>query len=422
VTQVPFRLWPDQFRLMLLLMSIKLLVILKARQLGISWLVCAYTLWLCFFQEGRVALLFSQGQLEANELLRRIKAIYDRLPEWMKAAGPMLITSNTTQLAWSNGSSIQSLPATEKAGRSFTASLVVMDEFAFMSWGEMLYSALKPTIDGGGQLIILSTANGIGTLFHQLWKDAVAGVSNFTAVFLPWWSRPSRNQVWYEGLAKDAATPLQIQIIRQEYPATPEEAFISIAAERFLPDITLWDLCEEDLPPLTSDEPMVLAADAGVTDDPFGLVGITRHPERPDHVAVRYARRWLPDGGKVDFDEVEREIRRLCSEYHVVMVTYDPYQLHQMMSGLHADGVAWCSEFGQQAERLEADKALFDLIIHKRLAHDGNTDLREHIDNANAKTDPLTRKTRLIKRSQSLKIDLAVCASMGAYKCLELNL
>lgn len=370
-----------------------------------------------------MALLFSQGQLEANELLRRIKALYDRLPEWMRAEGPALTTSNTTQLAWSNGSSIQSLPATEKAGRSFTASLVVMDEFAFMAWGETLYSALKPTIeDGGGQLIILSTANGIGTLFHQLWKDAVAKISNFMAVFLPWWSRPTRNQAWYANLSKDAATPLQIQMIKQEYPATPDEAFISVTAERFLPDITLWDLCEEELPPLSPNEPMVLAADAGVTDDPFALVGITRHPKRPNDVAIRYVQRWLPNGGKVDFDTVEEEIKRLCSEYHVVMITYDPYQLHQMMSGLHRDGVAWCSEFGQQAERLEADKMLFDLIIHKRLAHGGNADLRAHIDNANAKTDPLTKKTRIIKRSQALKIDLAVASSMGAYKCLELNL
>jgi hypothetical protein len=415
-------LWPDQFRLMLLLMSAKLILILKARQLGISWLVCAYTLWLCYFQEGRVALLFSQGQLEANELLRRIKALYDRLPEWMRTAGPALVTSNTSQLAWSNGSSIQSLPATEKAGRSFTASLVVMDEFAFMAWGETLYSALKPTIDGGGQLVILSTANGIGTLFHQLWRDAVSKANNFTAVFLPWWSRPTRTLEWYSNLAKDAASPLQIQIIRQEYPATPEEAFISIGADRFLPDITLWDSCKEALPPLDPREPMVLAADAGVTDDPFALVGVTRHPARPDDVAVRYVRRWLPNGGKVDFDEVEAEIERLCTEFHVVQMTYDPYQLHQMMSGLNNRGLVWCSEFGQQGQRLEADKMLFDLIIHKRLAHDGNGELRAHVDNANAKIDPQTKKLRIIKRSQSLKIDLAVATSMASYKCLELNL
>lgn len=408
---------------MLLLMNTRLIMILKARQLGISWLVCAYALWLCLFQGGRVVLLFSQGQLEADELLRRIKALYRRLPDWMRMGNgmPQLVKDNTSQLAWDNGSSIQSLPATPKAGRSFAASLVVMDEFAFMEHAETLYSAAKPTIeDGGGQLIILSTANGEGTLFNNLWDDAVSKLSNFTAAFLPWTSRPTRNQLWYANLSKDASTPRMIQMIKQEYPAAPDEAWISVGAERFLPDITLWDLCKEDLPPLGNREPMVLSADAGVTDDPFALVGVTRHPVRSEDVAVRYSRRWLANGGKVDFGEIEKEILRLCDEYHVVQFAYDPYQLHQMSERLQ--GAVWCSEFLQGAPRLMSDSTLFHLVMQKRLAHNGNSELRSHVDNANAKIDPETKKMRIIKRSQSLKVDLCVATSVAAYNCLELNL
>lgn len=193
-------------------------------------------------------------------------------------------------------------------------------------------------------------------------------------------------------------------------------------ADRFLPSMTWWDACQEPLPALSNREAMVLAVDAGVTNDYFALVGVTRHPQRRDHVAVRYVRQWTPpSGGSINFDEIEREIENLCKTYYVVQVTYDPYQLHQMMSGLQRKNVAWCSEFGQANERLEADKGLLDLITTRQIAHDGNASLRSCIDNANAKRDA-DRKLRLVKRSQGLKIDAAVALSMGAYRCLNLNL
>ena len=124
---MPFRLWPAQVRVMWALQVQRLVLILKARQLGISWICCWYALWLCFWQPGKVVLLFSKGQNEANELIRRITALYQRLPDWMRDAGPQLIKDNTEELGWDNGSMIRSLPASPGAGRSFTASLVILD-------------------------------------------------------------------------------------------------------------------------------------------------------------------------------------------------------------------------------------------------------------------------------------------------------
>src|SRR5690242_20478512 len=72
-----FRLWPAQVQVLWSLMTEQLMVILKARQLGISWLCCSYALWLCLFYPGKVVLLFSKGQDEANEMLRRIKVLYE---------------------------------------------------------------------------------------------------------------------------------------------------------------------------------------------------------------------------------------------------------------------------------------------------------------------------------------------------------
>lgn len=231
---MPFKLWPSQISVMWALMIARLVLILKARQLGISWLCCGYALWFCLFQAGKMVLLFSKGQDEANELLRRVKVLYERLPDWLRDAAPALAKpANTQEMVWSHGSRIRSLPASPGAGRSFTASLVVLDEAAFLAFAEPLYTALKPTIDAGGQLIVLSTANGIGNLFHRLWTRASSGLNGFKAIFLPWWSRPGRDAAWY---TRQEAEYTDLAMVRQEYPATATEAFLVSGRVRFASD------------------------------------------------------------------------------------------------------------------------------------------------------------------------------------------
>lgn len=420
IGMMPFKLWPSQTDLLASIVSERMLLILKARQLGISWLCCAYALWLCLFKAGRLVLIFSKSQEEANEMLRRVSVMYQRLPDSLKAALPSPAKENTGEMGWANGSRIKSMPATKTSGRGFTASLVILDEFAFVQWPAELYTALKPTIDGGGQLIVLSTANGTGNLFYEMVERARKGLGRFVFRFLDWRARPDRDDAWYAATAADA---VQSSLMGQEYPETPDEAFEATNAERFLESMLWWDACREDLPPLTPHEPMVLAADAGVSSDLFALVGTTRHPQRDMDVAVRYVRTWkAPVGGKLDFDVIEKEVEWVCEHYNVVQLTFDAYQLHQMMTRLHRDGIVWTSEFGQQQERLEADKQTLDLIMQRRVTHDGNSELRQAVDNADRKLDPESRKLRIVKRAENLKIDPVVALSMSSARCLALNL
>ncbi|MEO7718154.1 MAG: terminase family protein [Capsulimonas sp.] len=228
---MPFHLWPAQVKVLWLFLVARLILILKARQLGISWLCCAYALWLCLFHPGKLVLIFSKGQLEANEMLRRISVLYERLPEWMLAALPQRVKDNTEVQAWANGSSVMSL--SKAGGRSFTASLAILDEAAHIQGSRELYMALKPTIDAGGRLIILSTANGLGNLFHLLWTRAVAGKNTFKTIFLPWWARPARDRAWYEAQRAEATDPDQV---KQEYPSTANEAFVASGRVRFAGD------------------------------------------------------------------------------------------------------------------------------------------------------------------------------------------
>ncbi len=426
LTVVPFKLWPEQAVALLRMATERLLIILKARQLGITWLCCAYALWLCIFKPGQVVLLFSKGAIEAYELARRIRVMYFRLPLWMRERNP-LVKDNLSELTWANGSRVQSLAATRSAGRSFTASLVLMDEAAFMQWADELYTALKPTIDGGGQLFVVSTANGEGGLFHKLWADAVKGLNNFATLFLSWRARPGRDDAWR---ARVAAEALSSVMDLQEYPGTAEEAFQATGNERFLSSMLLWDACREELPPLTKHEPLILALDGAYAakGDVFGGVAVGRHPTRPDSLAVREVMAWEAEGEPRDFEQIQDDIKNFCLTWNVRKIVYDPMQLVQMMqhlskaskteSGLNFPGVQ-TEEFKQGVDRAAADKQLLDSIASRYIAHSGDARLRKHLDNADKKVDE-NKKLRIVKRTESQKIDLAVCLSMAAHRAADL--
>ena len=223
--RVPFMLWPAQREVLDTLIRERLIVFLKARQLGISWLSCGFVHYECTTRPGQPWLLFSQGQLEANELTRRIALMHNEHEQ--RAALPRLVKENTQELEWDNGSRVISLPATKRAGRSFTAAGVILDEWAFMLWGRAVLAAVKPTIDAGGKLIIISSADGNGTPYHLFWQAAKSAGSGYKAIFLPWSARPDRGPGWRDQKLLEANG--DEAGVRREYPENDLEAFTNAA-------------------------------------------------------------------------------------------------------------------------------------------------------------------------------------------------
>ena len=197
-------------------------ITLKARQIGWSTLVGADTFWEGYFKPEYEALLLSKGEREAVKLLGMLKYGYRRLPDWMKSRGPELLDANQSKMTFSSDTQIQSLPSANDPARGYTGNRVIGDEFAFLTNDVESWAAIEPVTDIGGQLIILSTANGFGNLFHELWVRAELGESSMTPSFYGWWAVPERDQAWYE--AKAASMPGWQ--LAQEYPDNPEEAFI----------------------------------------------------------------------------------------------------------------------------------------------------------------------------------------------------
>lgn len=199
----------------------------------------------------------------------------------------------------------------------------------------------------------------------------------------------------------------------------------------FLDNISMWDSLRENMQSLRKktdvdsdySDGLVIGVDAAVSRDNFAIVGVTRHPDNRAKVAVRLVKVWKPSrGNKIDFNEVDNFIREVCKTYNVLTIVYDQHQLHQMMETLNKEGVVWCQSFSQNQKRLIADQTLYDSILRKEITHDGNEELRDHLQNADAQTDGESHKKRIVKRTESKKIDAAVALSMANFECLRLNI
>jgi len=195
---------------------------LKARQIGWTTLVAAHQFWLAFFKPDQNIIDLSRTERESVLLLRKSKYGFQHMPDWMLERGPQTLVEHQQRMAFSNGSQITSMPSASDPARGESASLVVVDEWAFLPNPEEAWASIEPVADVGGRIIGLSTANGSGNFFHNLWTGSVTGNNKFDAMFFPWSASEDRDEAWYEG-KKDAMLPWQLA---QEYPTSPEEAFV----------------------------------------------------------------------------------------------------------------------------------------------------------------------------------------------------
>ena len=195
---------------------------LKARQIGWTTLVAAHQFWMAFFKPDQNIIDLSRTERESVLLLRKSKYGFNHMPDWMLDRGPDSLVEHQQKMAFSNGSQITSMPSASDPARGESASLVVVDEWAFLPNPEEAWSSIEPGADVGGRIIGLSTANGSGNFFHELWVGSQTGNNRFAPMFFPWSASEDRDESWYES-KKDSMLSWQLA---QEYPTTPEEAFI----------------------------------------------------------------------------------------------------------------------------------------------------------------------------------------------------
>ncbi len=236
----PFRMWKEQREALKSISAHRWNVILKARQLGFSWLVlhiAAHTI----ISPGKTVIGLSRTEEEAKELVRRLTMILTYMPEliadkqylpknWEGAV--FSYTSLKITITFPNGqiSTFQAFPSSPGVGRSFTANLIIFDEWAFQQFAREIWQGGFPTINrpNGGKVIGLSTIER-GSLFEEIFTDPDNG---FNKIFIPWYADPRRDKEWYERTKRALG-----DLVTAEYPATVEEALM-VPGGAFFPEVT----------------------------------------------------------------------------------------------------------------------------------------------------------------------------------------
>jgi hypothetical protein len=230
--------WGWQFQLLALWVANRLCVVLKARQLGVSWLAAMYALWVAIRRPGQSVLLISRNQADAEKLLAKVAFIYERLPAWRPRA---IVNARSIRFP-ALGSEIEALPATENVGRSRTAQLVILDEHAHQPWARKIFLAIKAVAEKG-QVLSISSANGQGALHSQIYLAAKAGTNGWRAVFIPFNAHPDRQDPGWIERERAELEQLDDAKFAQEYPANDIEAIVSTGRPVFRhQDLTLQEL------------------------------------------------------------------------------------------------------------------------------------------------------------------------------------
>lgn len=241
------------------------IIILKARQLGISTFSEAMMTYLTTNQPNTDAVILAHINESASKIYEMTQLYISELPEGLK---PKQKYSNRKMLMFDddeNGlkSSIRVMVANDST-RGGTYKLAHLSEVAFWEHPEDALLALNQAVPmtKESMIIIESTANGFNH-FYNLWQDAVNGRNDYTPIFFPWYVDPEYTMP-YKGFE---LTPYEKDILerfnltldqlqwrrwcianncgndelkfRQEYPITPEEAFITSGASVFNTEIIL---------------------------------------------------------------------------------------------------------------------------------------------------------------------------------------
>ena len=231
-------------------------IICKARQIGFSTLSQAVLCHLILTRAQTVAKVIAHDDSSASWIFGMSQTFLDTMPVHVATK-----VTRAQRLQTVQGSEYSCLSASAKSrGRSFTIHGAHLSELAYYQNADQIYQGLMQAVpDRPGTIVIIeSTANGTGNLFHDLWQDAIRGLNDFIPFFVPWFERPDAvaelTPTQEEKLATDLSPEEQrlmeqyhlslaqlawrrdvirnkcandLDQFHQDYPAYADEAFLS---------------------------------------------------------------------------------------------------------------------------------------------------------------------------------------------------
>lgn len=235
-------------------------IILKGRQQGLSTYVSGRKYFRLSQRTAKKGIVIAHKAESTQALWQMYKRYHNACPEWLK---PSTAYSSKKELNFDKLDTglIVATAGGDGVGRGEMLSDMHLSELAFWpanNADETLNGLLQcmPNEDDT-EAFIESTANGFN-LFKDLWDGAVAGINGFEPFFSPWFDSPEYRYPVPEGfertLEEDDLVSLyglddeQLMFRRtkigahgrmkfmQEYPCTPDEAFIASGRPVFNPE------------------------------------------------------------------------------------------------------------------------------------------------------------------------------------------
>ena len=147
-----------------------------------------------FHPDQTIAILANKGAT-AREMLARITLALENTPFFLQPGTKAL---NKGSIEFSNNSRIIATATSGSSIRGLSVNLLFLDEFAFVENAAQFYTSTYPVISSGktSRVIITSTANGIGNIFHKIYEGAVQSVNEFKPFRVDWWDVPGRDEEW----------------------------------------------------------------------------------------------------------------------------------------------------------------------------------------------------------------------------------
>ena len=236
-------------------------IILKARQQGLSTYSGGYLYFSVSQQKARKAMVITHHADSTRALFDMTKRFHEHCPEILK---PHTKYSSRRELSFDvlDSSFVVATAGGDSVGRGETLTHVHASELAFWprSSAEDVFNGLTQAVPNAPNtaIFIESTANGTVGLFADLWRGAVEGTNGYVPVFIPWYVDPEYREAVPDNFER---TPEEEELVedfglddeqlmfrrrkiaqngadlfKQEYPAVPEEAFLTTGRPVFNPE------------------------------------------------------------------------------------------------------------------------------------------------------------------------------------------
>lgn len=234
-------------------------LILKGRQQGCSTYVGGRFYHKTTHGKGLRTFILTHEDAATQNLFEMVERYHDNCHPFVK---PSTGAANAKELSFDKLDSGYKVgtAGTKGVGRSSTLQLFHGSEVAFWPHAETHASGVMQAIadEPGTEVILESTANGIGNFFHKRWREAETGQSDFIAIFVPWyWQDEYRKDCqadfvlddeeleyaelygltddqmcWRRAKIRELGDPI---LFKQEYPATAAEAFQMSGHDSYIP-------------------------------------------------------------------------------------------------------------------------------------------------------------------------------------------